>query len=381
MIARLRYVGAHVFGGDLAAYADAVGLTEHWLRRILNNTTRFRVSTFIKFVESGLVSAEWLFCGTGPMISRPDRQDALVAYTRPITPNSRYAVFDTLALEPGLPKKPKKVACLVPNKKLIRECIPVALQLFAARVANRPVVLFLSHLAVKAGVAPIVLELIQKKYVTGIALTGPAAVIDYAAAKKDPVDIADLADVVKTAAAHGVGLGEGIGRWGFLPGDKRERSILAAAYDSSVPATVHTTIGDSLFHMCPALYSIEFGAALGSTSYVDALVFTAQVHKMSGLDPSLFIVSGEEEPALTVLASATSAGARLAQPLSFSGLQTIWAAERKAQQPVDHSLVGNHVEVFASILTACNAVYEGVTDEYVNKTAKRDKRKPNRRVK
>jgi len=381
ILARLRYIGEHVFGGDLAAYAAAVNLTEYWLRRILSGQARVRASAFVAFVESGVVSAEWLFCGTGPMLNRPDRLDPLTAYELPPAPNSRYAVFDTLAMAPGLPKKPKKIGCLAPSKKLIRDSIPAALQLFAARTENQPVLLFLGQAAMKAGIGPIVVELTQRKYVTGIALTGTAALLDYTAVKKEPAELADFAEVVKRAAISGVGLGEALGRWGFLPGDKRERSVTAIAYDCGVPVTVHAAIGDSAFHLSPALYGVEFGAALGSVSYIDALVFTAQAHRMSGDAPSLFIVGGEEEPAFQVLASAIGAGTRLAQPLSFNRLRTAWLGERKSQHSTDYNVVGNYAEIFASMLIACNAVYEGVTDEYVNKTGKHPKRKSNRRAK
>jgi len=376
MIARLRYVGEHVFGGDLAAYAAAVGLTEHWLRRILNNTTRFRISTFMAFAESGIVAAEWLFCGTGPMIARPDRLDELAAYNPPPKPTSRHAVFDPLMLTPSLPKKPKKSGQPAENKKLIRNCIPIALQLFAARVANKPVILFLGQAAVQAGISPIVKTLLQKNYVTCLAMTGNAAIIDYAGAKKDPVDLADFAEIVKIAANRGAGLGEAVGRWGFLPQDKRDRSILAVAYDNNVPATVHAVMGTSLFHACPALHGVEFGAMIGSAAYVDSLVFIAHAHNMSGEQPGLFIAGGEEELAMSLLTAAVSIGHKLSQPLNFSGLRTAWVADKKSTQKVDHSIVGDYVDAFYSVLRACDAVYEGVTHEYSD-----TKRKSDRRVK
>jgi len=376
MLARLRYVGEYLFGGDTAAYAAAVGLTEHWLKRVLNSSTRFRVSTFTRFAESGVVASEWLFCGTGPMLGRADKQDPLVAYNGLLGLHSRYPLFEPNSCLPGLPKKPKQLRHVKQNKKLINTSRPAARAIFAARSLDRPVVLFLSEAAVQASVAPLVIELIRKKYITGVALAGGAAVLDYATAKKQPEDIAALADVVKMAHSHGVGLGEAIGRWGFTPADFRARSVLAAAYDSGIPATVHTLIGDSSFYACPTLYGAEFAAALGHVSYIDFLVFTAQVHSMSGLEPALFIASGDEEQASRLLISALKLGQNGIHNFTFHRLQKLWAAERKATlYENDYSVVGNYAEVFAALVTACNIVYEGI-ESYEYTTNRNRQHKP-----
>lgn len=360
MVERLRYVGEHVFGGDMEAYARAVGFSEEWLKQILRFKTRFRISTFINFVESGVIAAEWLFCGTGPMVARKDRHDDVQGFT-PIAPiNSCYPVFDTRACAPYLPKPVKKFMAVKPGEPThVSAQLALAKDVFLARSLGQPVILFLDEADIRAGVAPIVIELIQRKYVSAVALTSSAAALDYYSAKQSSADSSALLDTIRLAAAAGVGFGEGVGRWGFIPDDMRNRSIIAAAYDLSVPATVHTTIGDHAFHSCPALYGAEFGAVLGSTSYIDLLVFIEHVCALAAGTHGVFIISPNSgQLADSLFATAASAGQRLIPAVEFKHVNAAILIG---------DLIGDCRAVFPAFLTACNLVYEGADDDYANK--------------
>src|SRR4029450_10012242 len=75
------------------------------------------------------------------------------------------------------------------------------------------------------------------------------------------------------------GMGEAIGREIVeRPGDFPHQavSILAAGYRLRVPVTVHVGIGYDIIHEHPN----ADGAALGSTSYRDFLIFTESVSRL-----------------------------------------------------------------------------------------------------
>jgi hypothetical protein len=86
-------------------------------------------------------------------------------------------------------------------------------------------------------------------------------------------------EVIRSAAAQGLGLGEALGRaihHGPFP--HKDVSILAAAYRLGIPLTVHVGIGQDIIHEHPACD----GAALGATSYQDFLIFTQTVTRLEG---------------------------------------------------------------------------------------------------
>ena len=89
----------------------------------------------------------------------------------------------------------------------------------------------------------------------------------------------ELNDWIVEAAASGEGLGEHIGRR-IAESDYpyRDLSVFAAAYRNNVPATVHVGIGYDILHEHPNFD----GAAAGTASYRDFLIFTKQVENLEG---------------------------------------------------------------------------------------------------
>ena len=86
-------------------------------------------------------------------------------------------------------------------------------------------------------------------------------------------------DVIRSAAAGGLGLGEALGaavRDGDFP--HKDASVLAAALCLGVPVTVHVGVGYDILHEHPNCD----GAALGQTSYHDFLTFAATVERLEG---------------------------------------------------------------------------------------------------
>lgn len=367
ILARLRYVGEHVFGGDLAAYGEAVGFTEHWIKRILNENTRLRMTTFTQFVESGVVSAEWLFCGSGPMLANDCRKDDIAAYVPPVTINNAAPCIDSTML--GVPGLLEMQPIMQPDEYVVTKdamaFLPLARATFHSRANEKPVILFVNSDVICAGVTPIIKSLLANKVITHIAMTSSAAVADYQLAKADTTDLTGFNTALKIAANSGVGIAEGIARWGLAPTDNRDMSLLAAAYDSGASASVHTTFGDTAWHLVPAINGAEFGSILGATSYVDLLAFTQQVFSLAGDPPGTFIVAGAAKPALQILSTAIDAGHRLPEPLEFNGLTIARLSNMPAKKNLEFFLAGDYRVLFSQFLDICQAVYTGKFERFL----------------
>lgn len=150
---------------------------------------------------------------------------------------------------------------------------------------------------IKVGLAPVLIDLLHRGYVTGIAMTGAALVHDFeiamAGSTSEDVDavlgrgqfgMAEetglyLNEMAVGAARSGIGLGEAAGKLlvnARLRPRHRDQSILVAAYKAKVPVTVHLAIGTDIPHM----HRSADGAALGAASHHDFRLFCALVRTM-----------------------------------------------------------------------------------------------------
>lgn len=154
---------------------------------------------------------------------------------------------------------------------------------------------FGAHL-IKVGLAPLVVDLMERGAISAIFMNGAACVHDLELAMmgRTSEDVADALDdgsfgmaretsarlnaAINAGAEAGRGMGESIGR-DILDGrdPHKDRSVLACAARLGIPATVHVAIGSDIHHMHPS----ADGAALGATSYRD---FETLASVVSGLD-------------------------------------------------------------------------------------------------
>jgi deoxyhypusine synthase len=142
---------------------------------------------------------------------------------------------------------------------------------------------FGAHL-IKVGLAPLMVDLLERGLATGIFTNGAGCVHDLELALfgRTSEDVAatlddgsfgmagETAQRLNAAIARGadaaIGMGEAIGRE-ILEGDypHKARSVLATAVRLGIPSTVHVAIGTDVHHMHPS----ADGAALGATSFRD----------------------------------------------------------------------------------------------------------------
>jgi hypothetical protein len=200
----------------------------------------------------------------------------------------------------------------------------------AARRKERALLWGLGGHVIKCGLAPVLIDLMRRGYVTAFALNGSAAIHDFeiALAGHTSEDVeAVLPDgrfgaaeetgremnrAISGGASEGLGMGEALGRWLELAAHPkhRESSLLVQAYGNATPVTVHVAIGTDTPHTHPA----ADGAAIGSTSLRDFRLFAACVKDLDSGGVYLNVGSAVVLP--EVFLKAVSAVRNLGHPLS-----------------------------------------------------------------
>ena len=164
-----------------------------------------------------------------------------------------------------------------------------------AHRSRRPVLLMMGAHVLKVGLSPLIVDWIERKVVTAVAMTGSGIIHDFELAYQGQTseEVAEaLADgsfgmaretadflngAIQEGAKKGQGLGEAVGR--MIEEKKlryRNLSVFAAAYRAEIPATVHVAIGTDIIHQHPSCD----GAALGTASLTDFHRLTQVVSKI-----------------------------------------------------------------------------------------------------
>ncbi len=150
---------------------------------------------------------------------------------------------------------------------------------------------------IKVGLAPIVVDLLERGLAGGVMLNGAGCVhdLELALLGHTSEDVAETLDdgtfgmagetaerlnrAIAEGARKGLGMGEAVGRE-IAEGDypHRDRSILATSVRLGVPVTVAVAIGTDVHHM----HSGADGAALGSTSFRDFETLAGLVATLEG---------------------------------------------------------------------------------------------------
>ncbi|MDM8557173.1 hypothetical protein QUF75_20830 [Desulfococcaceae bacterium HSG7] len=163
-----------------------------------------------------------------------------------------------------------------------------------ARNHGAPVVLMMGAHVLRSGVQRYIIDLMEKGFISCIAMNGACAIHDYefALIGKTTENVSNyiragqfglwqetghINRIVKQASYEGIGLGEAVGRE-IVQGDfpNKEISIFAAGYRLGVLLTVHVGIGYDVIHEHPDCD----GAAYGATSYRDFLRFAKIIESL-----------------------------------------------------------------------------------------------------
>ena len=243
-----------------------------------------------------------------------------------------------------------------------------------AKRADAGVVWGLGAHVIKTGLGPVLIDLMERGFVSAVATNGASIIHDFevalVGATSEDVDEAlgpgrfGMADetgrLLNGAINDGVGAGLGIGQavTRFLASKQPQyakQSILAAAARLDIPVTVHLAIGTDIIHMHPA----ASGAALGEGSLRDFRYFVSNVAR---LGCGVYLNCGSAvvlpEIFLKAVALARNRGLALAELTTVNldfirsyRAQTNVVARPTAGTGRGYSLVGHH-ELMITLLAA-----------------------------
>ena len=173
----------------------------------------------------------------------------------------------------------------------------LAARIRRAKSLNKPIIWGIGGHVIKTGLAPIIIDLMNRGFVNAIAGNGSVLVHDaeiaMAGSTSEDVDATlgegvfggaeETGKLLNDAARNGgnenIGLGEAVGSALLALKPKHEAiSLLCASYKARVPFTIHLTIGGDIAHFHPG----TDGGALGATSHTDFRLLAEVVRRMNG---------------------------------------------------------------------------------------------------
>jgi hypothetical protein len=167
----------------------------------------------------------------------------------------------------------------------------------SARKGRKAILWGIGGHVIKVGLGPVLIDLMKRGFVSGIAMNGAALIHDFeialAGSTSEDVEaglgegqfgMAEetgkyLNEIAKLSQRIRIGYGEAAGQFlnsGIIDVKHADSSVLLAAYKHSIPVTIHLAIGTDIPHM----HSAADGAALGDATHRDFRLFCALVQQM-----------------------------------------------------------------------------------------------------
>ena len=245
-----------------------------------------------------------------------------------------------------------------------------------ARAGGAGIVWGLGAHVIKTGLSPILVDLMERGFVSAVATNGAGLIHDFevalAAATSEDVEEALgpgrfgmaeetgrlLNGAINDGVAHGLGIGQAVGKYLV---DSRvphaNLSVAATAHRLAIPLTVHIGLGTDIIHMHPA----ASGAALGEGSLRDFRYFVSIVAR---LDRGVYLNCGSAvilpEVFLKAVALARNRG------IALAGLTTVNLDFMRMYRPLTnvvhrptqgtgrgYNLVGHHEILIPLLAAAC----------------------------
>jgi len=185
----------------------------------------------------------------------------------------------------------------LPNILAVQSMRELTARIRRARQAGKPIIWGIGGHVIKTGLAPLIIDLMDRGFVTAVAVNGSVLVHDTEIAlvgsTSEDVDATlgsgdfgaakETGEILNKAACggrdSGIGLGEAMGReLTSLKPANAGVSVLCAAYSRRLPVTAHLAIGADIGHF----HASCDGAALGDTSHRDFRLMCSLVGEMNG---------------------------------------------------------------------------------------------------
>lgn len=174
----------------------------------------------------------------------------------------------------------------------------------SARERRKPILWGLGGHVIKCGMAPILIDLMQRGFATGFAMNGSASIHDFEIAlcgsTSEDVEAVlpdgrfgsteetgrewNQALSADPAAGVGAALGSAVDR--LAPAEHRSASLLLQAWTAKTPVTVHVAFGTDTPHAHPACDP----QALGAATHLDFRLFCTMVSELN--DGGVYINAG-----------------------------------------------------------------------------------------
>lgn len=230
--------------------------------------------------DNDLVPIDLTQATTYSLASRPSKV-TLKDFAKPVT--------ETVSLQTFLRS--------LPNLLAVQSLREIAARIRSARAAHKPIIWGIGGHVIKTGLAPVLIDLMKRGFLTAVAANGSVLVHDLEIAligsTSEDVDAtlgegafggaeetgSILNQAAQAGSRDGTGLGEALGRTLMeLKPKHADASLLCAAYGARVPFTAHVTIGGDIAHFHPK----ADGGALGATSHTDFCLLSELVRRMNG---------------------------------------------------------------------------------------------------
>jgi hypothetical protein len=164
-----------------------------------------------------------------------------------------------------------------------------------AYAAGKPVIAMMGGHVIKCGLSPVIISLMKKEILTGVAMNGAASIHDFEIAligeTSEDVSfyIQDgrfgmweetggyINQAINTGVKDKMGMGAALGKKLVdMDAPHAEVSIVATAFKLNIPLTVHIALGTDITHQHPK----ADGAAIGETGFTDFRIFVSEVSEL-----------------------------------------------------------------------------------------------------
>ena len=178
-----------------------------------------------------------------------------------------------------------------------KDLLEIRDRMVQAASSNRTIILAMGAHAIKVGLNPVIIDLLDRGIIKGLAMNGACIIHDaeLAMAGKTSEDVASeigagrfgmaeetgrfLNEAISEGAEKDLGLGESVGAMLIREDFPFNRqSLLARAYELDIPVTVHVAMGTDIIHFHPS----ADGASIGKASHHDFRIFSRLVSELEG---------------------------------------------------------------------------------------------------
>ncbi len=252
-----------------------------------------------------------------------------------------------------------------------------------AAASGKTIILAMGAHAIKVGLNPIILDLLNRRILSSIAMNGAGIIHDAEVAMVGCTseDVSEqigtgkfgmaeetgklLNTAISEGAKQGLGIGRSVGAMLIRENFPYNRySLLARAFELDIPVTVHVAIGTDIIHFHP---NVD-GASIGKASHLDFRIFARLV---STLEEGVFINLGSAVILPEVFLKALTLVRNLGyQARDFTTVNMDFIRHYRPMTNVVHrptldggkgyNLVGHH-EIMFPLLAA--AVLEGLKED------------------